>query len=641
MSDRLKLLVVDDVDADAWLVVDELQRAGYACDCHRARTTDEMQAALAGGEWDLVVSDANLPGDGPLPLEIYRLSGLDAPFIIVSGFVGEEAAVELMRSGAHDVVPKDHLIRLPQAVRRELREARARAERRRAEDVLRQSEERYRKLFEETNDAIFVIESRTGRFLDANRAAERLAGRPVHELRKLTTAHVTPGASLPRLDELASAGGRAQDYGEVEYLQPDGTARTATLSVVRIDDDSVYGIAHDITDRKRAEEALRRSEEELRQALRVESVGRLAAGVAHDFNNLLSPILGYSELLLQDFHPSDERYSQIREIEQAAKRARDLTRQLLAFGRKQTLQIQPVDLDTVVAGMERLMRRTLREDVELTVVRSGAPVVVLADTGQVEQVLMNLVVNAQDAMPGGGSLAIAIAASRLDEADCAGRPGCAAGEYGVLVVADTGTGMDEATRQRIFEPFFSTKGERGTGLGLSTVYGIVTQHGGHVWVDSEVGRGTTFRAFFPSTAAAATVDARPDTAAAGPRGSETVLLVEDNDAVRHLAQTVLQREGYHVLSASGGQEALDLLAGHDGPVHLLLTDVVMSGMDGRTLFERVAGRSPNLKAIFMSGYADDVIEHRGVLGEHVHFVQKPFSVAALTQTVREVLGAGR
>lgn len=910
MSDNLRLLFVQHADADVVPAADELQRAGYACRWRNTRTPDEMRDALADGPWDVILADCQLRWPvAESPLDVYRQSGLDAPFIVLSADVGEEAAVAWMRSGAHDVVSRDRIGRLPQAVRLGLREANARVERRRSEQLLRQSEERYRKLFEESNDAIFVIEKRTGRYLDANRAAERLTGRSVHELRRLTTGDVTPAGAAGRLRTLAERPD-AHEVGEVEYVQPDGRTRVGLLGVVHINDDIAYGIAHDVTDRKRVENVLRalldgttavgepffralvrelasaigasdvviarvmpggermrsvavwsedrhaedfeyvlrgtpcegvvgrrmcyfptdvarlfpedeglarrgtttylgvplmaadgtpsgvlfalgrepfhdaalaqsvmrifaaraeaeferitvadtlrrlaaaiehseegvvitdtsgvieyvnpaferitgyagdevigqhtrilksgrqdasfyrhlwqtitagrtwsgrfvnrrkdgttytedcsispvfgpgglverfvaakrdvtrslRLEEDLRQAQRVESVGRLAAGVAHDFNNLLSPILGYSELLLQDLHPADERHAQIREIEEAAKRARDLTRQLLAFGRKQTLQIKPVDLNAVVSGLERLIRRTLREDVELRILPCTDACVVLADTGQAEQVLMNLVVNAQDAMPGGGTLTIRVEKVHVAEAECEARPGSLPGAYGTLVVTDTGTGMDEQTLQQIFEPFFSTKGERGTGLGLSTVYGIVKQHGGHVWVDSEVGHGTTFRIFLPTTTAApaGAEEAAPSAGRIG--GTGTILLVEDNDAVRHFAMTVLQREGYRVLSAPGGGEALALLDSNPGPVHLLLTDVIMSGMDGRELFRQVAGRHPGLRVIFMSGYTDDVVADRGVIDGSVHFVQKPFAVAALTQKVRDVIGGGR
>jgi two-component system cell cycle sensor histidine kinase/response regulator CckA len=1034
MGEALRVLIVTAAEPDAIRLVRELQRAGLTSEWTRVGTPDELRGALTERDWDVVVADYHIPWPpGPTPLDVIRHKGIDAPYIVVSSVVGEETAVELIRAGANDFITWDHLSRLPQAIRREGREARFRADRRRAENELRQSEERYRRLFEESSDAIFVIDTRSGRFLDGNRAAERLTGRALHELRKLTVGDVSPSDPV-MLTRLLSANGAPHRSDDVVCIHPDGTKRTGLFSIVHVDDDVVYATAHDVTERQRTDEALRallrgttavgeeffralvrelalslgadrvcvaellpgpperlrtiavwaegvlganvecqlagspngevmgggfryypsavatsfphdpamvewgvesylglplfrsngaasgliavlhshpldtpvlaeslvrifaarveselerlssasalrreeeerqslfsasptgictlkdrvigsantrmceltgyplgelnglpthvlystqdeytrvreeirreivdtgrgsvetrwirkdgtvldvllsctlidakdptrgttlvalditkrlraeeglrrlaaaieqseegvtitdpegviayvnpaferitgytpaeavgqhsrmlksgkqdaafyqqlwgtltagrswkgrfvnrrkdgalytqdcsispvfgaggriewfvaaqrdvtkalRMEEDLRQSQRVESLGRLAAGVAHDFNNLLSPILGYSELLLSELQPTDERYAQIEEIEQASKRARDLTRQLLAFGRKQALQIRPVDLNSVATGIERLLRRTLREDVALGVILSPSPCVVLADKGQAEQVIMNLAVNAQDAMPGGGRLAIRIASATLSPEDCETMPGAAPGDYGVLIVADTGCGMDDETRQRIFEPFFSTKGERGTGLGLSTVYGIVTQHGGHVLVESEVGHGSTFRVFLPATTEFAVGEVHALPLEKRARASETVLLVEDNDGVRMLAETVLRREGYAVLSAAGGDEALALLDGYSEPVHLLLTDVVMSGMDGRELFLRVGARYADVKVLFMSGYTDDVVAYRGVLGADTPFVQKPFSVTALAQKVREVLGS--
>ncbi len=755
MGEALRLLIVQDSDHDALLVVQALERGGYAPDWVRAENPTEFAAALDGHHWDVVVVDHGLRWrDGAAtPIELATQAGCDVPVIVVSSRLSEATAVELMHAGAHDVLSRENLDRLPQSVRREIREARARAERRRAEDALRLSEERYRKLFEEAGDAIFVVETRTGRYLDANRAAERLTGRPVRDLRKMVTADVCRGVAPAQLP-LGYQVSAALNRGEVEFVRPDGAIRTALLSTVDITPDVLYGIAHDITDRKRAEEALRRGEEELRsifsaaptgiavvvgrtiqsandrlceltgyahdeligrdtsglyetgaefervgretirqirhagkgsletrwvrkngstldvllswaqidpqdpgrgvtfavldvtkslrleedlrQSQRVESLGRLSAAVAHDFNNLLSPILGYSELLLAEMHPTDERREDVREIELAARRARELTRQLLAFGRKQSLHPRPLDLNTVATGLERLLRGALREDIQLTIVRHTEPCVVMADQGQTEQVVMNLVVNAQDAMPHGGRLTVRIGTLELSDDDCATRPGTNPGRYGVLVVADTGSGMDPETKTRIFEPFFSTKGERGTGLGLSTVYGIVTQHGGHVSVDSEPGRGSVFEVYFPATDAAPAAEALPALALERRHGSETILLVEDNEAVRHLAETVLRREGYTVLSAAGGLEAMALLDEHQR-VHLLLTDVVMSGMDGRALHRVVAERCPGVKVLYMSGYTDDVVADRGVLLEGAPFVEKPFSVAALARKVREIL----
>ncbi len=383
-----------------------------------------------------------------------------------------------------------------------------------------------------------------------------------------------------------------------------------------------------------------RLEEDLRHAQRMESVGRLAAGVAHDLNNLLTPILGYAEMIALDLHPADERFQQMQEIKRAGERARDLTHQLLSFARKQVLQLKPIDLRVVVTGMEKLIRRTLREDIALDVRPGDTPCIIVADVRQLEQVLMNLTVNAQDAMPKGGHLSFEISRAELDATFCAAHSGTEPGWFGVLAVTDTGTGMSDEVRQKIFEPFFSTKGDQGTGLGLATVYGIVQQHGGTVWVYSELGHGSTFRVYLPLVreAQAVTLVETPPADTSLRRGHETVLLVEDDESVRGLARTTLERHGYTVLVAKNGPEALMLLEQHQGIVELLLTDVIMPGMNGRELSERLQQHVPNLKTIYMSGYTDNVLATHNVLGPDTFFIQKPFSVREFLVTLREVLG---
>ena len=378
-------------------------------------------------------------------------------------------------------------------------------------------------------------------------------------------------------------------------------------------------------------------EEQFRQSQRLESVGRLAAGVAHDLNNLLSPILGYAELIQEDLDPSSRHFQPVRQIERAAWGARDLIQQLLAFGRKQLMEFRILDLRRVVERMEKLLRRTLRENISLGILRAPSPCPIQADAGQIGQVLMNLAVNAQDAMPRGGTLTIEVSPAALDATYCAVHTQVNPGPYAMMAVSDTGTGIDPEARKHIFEPFFTTKADLGTGLGLATVYGIVKQHGGHVWVYSELGRGTTFKVYLPLAGEAAeeTVEAPAPASSEPPR--ETVLVAEDNEMVRRLACRILERRGYRVIDAENGRDTLKKMAGHDGPIHLLLTDVVMPDMDGKTLAGRVAETHPDLKVLFMSGYTENVIAHHSVLMEGVNFIQKPFSVRALIEKVREVL----
>jgi CheY-like chemotaxis protein/two-component sensor histidine kinase len=354
-------------------------------------------------------------------------------------------------------------------------------------------------------------------------------------------------------------------------------------------------------------------------------------------NNLLSPILGYSEMLRDDLDPEDDRRESVDEIMSAGLRARDLVRQLLAFSRKQILEFKPVDLNRVVAGLRNLLQRTIREDIEMAFDLSPEPEVVMADVGQIEQVIMNLAVNAADAMPEGGRLTIETSNVYLDEEYTKSHQSAEPGRHAMLAISDSGQGMDEATREHIFEPFFSTKGEQGTGLGLSTVYGIIKQHGGNIWVYSESGGGTIFKIYLPVADKSKTEEkARPEVTQ-DLKGSETILLVEDNDQVRRLAKSVLSRNGYQVLDAKDGGEALEILGGHEGPVHLLLSDVVLPGMNGKELYEKALVMRPSLQVLYMSGYTGNVIAHRGVLDEGVQFIQKPFTVHGLATKVRELL----
>jgi two-component system, cell cycle sensor histidine kinase and response regulator CckA len=397
-------------------------------------------------------------------------------------------------------------------------------------------------------------------------------------------------------------------------------------------------IRHSI-DRKGAEAALRSSEEQLRQAQKMEAIGRLAGGVAHDFNNLLSVILGYSEMLTDGLAPGDPLRSDLEAIHEAGLRAAQLTRHLLAYSRQQVLKPKALNLNDIVGGMEKMLRRLIGEDVELSIRPARDLPTIMADPGQLEQVLMNLALNARDAMPQGGKLTIETAAVAPNaELTSRGLDGKAEG-YAMLAVSDTGVGMNEATQGRIFEPFFSTKpsGE-GTGLGLATVFGIVKQSGGTILVQSEPSKGTTFRAYFP-------VDDCPVPARrssfppekGGLRGSETILLVEDELLVRVLACTILRRRGYNVLEAESASDALRQSEHYPAPIHLLLTDVVMPRMNGRQLAERMLTSRPGIKVLYMSGYTDDAVMRNGIFDSTLRFLQKPITPDALALKVRDVL----
>jgi two-component system cell cycle sensor histidine kinase/response regulator CckA len=400
----------------------------------------------------------------------------------------------------------------------------------------------------------------------------------------------------------------------------------------------IRGLEDSENKRKEAEEALRKSEEQLRQWQRVEAIGRLAGGVAHDFNNLLMTILGCSELLLRDFDPGDSRREEVEEIRRAAQRATSLTHQLLAFGRRQVLQPRVLDLNEIVENMNRMLKRMIGEDIQFLTILTPGLWPVKVDPGQIEQVIMNLVVNARDAMPEGGRLTLETSNMNLDEEYARRHISVKPGPYVMMAVTDTGCGMDAVTRSHLFEPFFTTKEKgKGTGLGLSTVYGIIKQSGGNIWAYSEVGRGSTFKVYLPRTEGAVKSYKPKEIAPAAAKGTETILLVEDEDAVRTMISRVLQGSGYRVLEACQGKEAIEVCRKHPGLIHLMVTDVIMPQMSGRELAERLATVRPEMKVLFMSGYPDKAIVHHGVLDPGTAFLQKPFTLTALENKVREVL----
>ena len=493
MKPALRALLVEDSEDDATLLLRELRRA-FDVTHLRVDTPEAMVGALNSGPWDIVLSDYSMPRfSAPDAFATLQRRGLDLPFIIVSGTVGEDTAVDAMRLGVHDYIVKGKLARLLPAIERELRECESRRRRR------------------------------------------------------------------------------------------------------------------------SVEEELRKTEEQLRHAQKMEAVGRLASGVAHDFNNVLSVVLSYGELILADPKSTGSLRDDLQEIRIAGLRAAELTKQLLLFSRQQVIEAKVFDLGKVVAGMDKLLRPLLGADVELTILSSRETARVTADEGQIVQVVMNLAVNARDAMPRGGKLTIETRTVELDEDYARAHHGVTAGQYVMLATTDTGTGMDRATQARIFDPFFTTKEKgKGTGLGLSTVFGTVQQAGGHIWVYSEPGEGTTFKIYLPRTSAPETKKSRA-APATSKRGTETILLVEDDEQLRKVTRGILTRLGYTVLDAAAGAEALRLCEQHDGKIHLLLTDVVMPKMSGPQLAEKVVAMRPDIRPLFMSGYTDDAIVHHGVL----------------------------
>lgn len=516
-------------------------------------------------------------------------------------------------------------------------------ERKRAEDALRKSEEQYRILFESNPQPMWVFDLETSRFLALNEAAVRHYGYSREQFLSMTLADIHPDEDAARLagEELEKIDGLRQ-LGEWRHRSADGQ----TIEVEVTANATNFGgrraglvLINDITARKRAQEALSASQMQLQQSQKLEAVGQLAGGVAHDFNNLLTAIIGFSDLSLRRMDEDDPIRRNLEEIKKAADRAASLTRQLLAFSRKQILEPKVLDLNAVVKDMYKMLRRLIGEDMDLAT-RAGADLgKVKADPGQVEQILLNLVVNARDAMPHGGKVTIETANVTLDERYAFEHVPVQTGDYVMLAISDTGCGMDKETQSHIFEPFYTTKeAGKGTGLGLSTVYGIVKQSGGFIWVYSEVGKGTSFKIYLPLVSADLRVaEKREQVLPTDLSGDETILLVEDDEVVRRMARLILESRGYQVLAARDGREALQVFCEHFSEIDLLLTDVIMPGMSGRVLAERVAALCPELPVLYMSGYTDDAIVRHGLLGDQLEFIQKPFAPEALTRRVRSVL----
>ena len=509
----LNILYVEDDPNDAALVQSVMETGGIACTVTRVDNRDDFVAALGRGGIDLILSDFKLPAfDGTTAMKIARAGHPDVPFILVSGTMGEERAIDSLKNGATDYVLKNNLVRLVPAVRRAIQEV-----------------------------------------------AEH------SELRRL----------------------------ELQFVE----------------------------------------------AQKMEVIGHLASGVAHDFNNVLGVIIGYSDLMMPELAPGSLSHKCAEEIRQAADRAVALTRQLLLFSRKQSVQPVVLDLNDVVGGMDKMLQRLIDENIELTIVHGKEGGRIKADSGLISQLLMNLVVNARDAMPNGGRLKIETANVTLDENDARARVDAAAGDYVMLAVSDTGIGMTDEVKARLFEAFFTTKPKgKGTGLGLVTCRTIVKQCGGHIGLTSEAGKGTTFKVYFPRVEEP--VDALPMPADEKPfaRGTETVLLVEDEPSVRHLGCKILEAQGYNVLRANNGQEGLRVARECNGaPLRLVITDVIMPQMSGKVMAEWLKASYPGLKILFTSGYTDDAIAQHGVLEAGVAFLAKPYSPATLVRKVREML----
>lgn len=514
-------------------------------------------------------------------------------------------------------------------------------ERKRAEEALRRSEADFRSVVEDAPYGIYRADT-TGRFLQANPALQRMLGYESEEVllgRDLENDIFQHAAEYQRFVEMLTRSEEIKDE-EMEWKRRDGTPITVRCSGRCINDENRAAayfavFAEDVTEK-------RALERQLRMAQKMEAIGRLSGGIAHDFNNLLGVIIGYSRVLKKALGASNALCEHAMEIEKAGQRAAALTKQLLAFSRQQVLTPAVLNLNTLTSDMEKMLPQLLGEDIEVSLELNPELGDVKADQSQIEQVIMNLAVNARDAMPTGGKLKIQTANVEMDQAFTRSHPGSKVGKYVSLVVSDTGMGMDAGTLAHIFEPFFTTKPRgQGTGLGLATVYGIVKQSNGYIVVDSAPGKGASFQIYLPRHVGEPIVDEPKDDSGEKLRGSESILLVEDAEPLRKLAQAFLEAGGFRVSSARSGEEALEVAAGFGGTFDLLLTDVIMPGMNGRILAEQLSPRQPGMKVLYMSGYADSFIAGHGVLDPNIHLLHKPFTDEVLIRKVREVLDGGK
>jgi PAS domain S-box-containing protein len=634
--ERLRVLLVEDNPADARLVREMLRdEDAFGTTITHAERLSEAIDALRDGGFNVVLLDLTLPDStGIDTFARAHIEARTAPIVVLTGLADRALATRAVRDGAQDYLVKGEVD--GRALHQSLRHAVARQA---ADEALRASEERFRQLVENIREAFVVVDLPSMEVQYVSRTWEDIWGRPIADAYQGPQGWMDVVMNEDRhlvreAIRLVASGESAAAVFRV--MHPGGHAVWVRARVFPVVTRGVVhrfvGLMEDITDE-------RRTESQLLQSQRMEAVGRLAGGVAHDFNNLLTAILGSAQLLQEDLSDNADAVLLTTEISRAAESAAALTHQLLAFSRQQILQPRALVINDVISAAEPLLRRLIAENVTLTLTLGDARHSVSADPGQMQQVLINLVANARDAVPLGGRITITTGETILTSADVAGHPSDANGPFVWLSVRDTGIGMDAETQRLVFEPFFTTKElGKGTGLGLATVYGIVKQSRGFISVESAVGQGTTFKVYLPAAGPAdAAEDTRSHREASSGTGSETVLLVEDRDETRAAIRQMLTRRGYRVLEAATGDAAVRIAAAATDPIHVLLTDVVMPGLSGRDTAEQVAAIRPGIRVLFMSGYAHETIDLHGVLDASVAFIQKPFSLDQLCLKVQNVL----
>jgi len=640
MSQKLSLLILEDSEIDARLLVRKLEKeGGYEASFERVQSLASLKDALDRRPWDLIISDHSMPQFTALTaLQEIKARRLDIPLIIVSGTIEPIEAITAMKEGASDFIMKGDLTRLLPAMERELRESRSRREKREVDKKLELEQNKFHQLTAAIEEVFFLTTTDMTTILYISPAYEKIWGRTCESLYKspgdwAEAVHPEDRERARRTAKEAIAVG-----GEMEYRihRPDGALRWIKVRLFPVRDESgklsaSAGTAVDITEEKKLQV-------QFQQSQKMDAIGRLAGGVAHDFNNILTAISGYSHFLLNALPSGDPMRADVEEIKKAGERAASLTRQLLAFSRQQVLTPKVLDLNALIREMEKMLQRIVGENMQIASVLAKDLGRINADPGQIEQVLLNLVVNARDAMPKGGKITIEAANVELSEDYAKTHPDARPGPHVMLAVSDTGAGMTPAVFARLFEPFFTTKEQgKGTGLGLSTVFGIIKQSGGSISVYSEPGLGSVFKIHLPrvqselSAAQAAAHDG------GNIRGSETILLAEDDDAVRKFTARLLAENGYTVLAAQNGENALEIARRHEGPIHLLLTDLVMPGMRGDDLANQLSPLRPDMKIIFTSGYTEAGVVRHELLSSDAVFIQKPVDPVILNRKLREML----
>jgi two-component system, cell cycle sensor histidine kinase and response regulator CckA len=639
MSNRLRILHLEDDPDYSKLVRDLLARENVEADVELVKSQAEFEAALAGRPFDIILADYLLPYyTGIRALATARTMCPQTPFLLVSGTIGEQAAIESLHAGATDYVLKQWPDRLVPAVQRAIRESQERQQRRQVETELARREKYFRALTENTLDIITII-SRDGIILYKSPSIKRVTGHDPQVFigkKLLEFVHPDDLANVKRAFEHALMHPAKEVMVQYRLCRQDGLwVELEAIGQSRVDDPDIAGVvvnSRDVT-------AQRRLEEQFRQAQKMDAIGQLAGGVAHDFNNILTVIHGHASLLVAGGNLSPAAARSAQQIAQASERAAGLTRQLLTFSRRQVMQPRRLDMNEVVGNMTKMLGRILGEDVTLQVNYWPQPPLAQADVSMMEQVLLNLAVNARDAMPKGGQLNIRISVEEIGDGHLARHHEAQEGQFVRLTVTDTGTGIAPETLPRIFEPFFTTKEVgKGTGLGLATVYGIIKQHHGWIGVQSEVGKGTTFEVYIPSAAESQQTGEEQPTDVVVRGGTETILVVEDEGPVRDLVVSVLHGLGYRVLEAGSGSKAMKVWSESKGKVDLVLTDLVMPDrMNGHELAAKLRAERPELKVIFTSGYSADVVGKEFVLQPGLNYLQKPYHPQTLALTVRECL----